>query len=240
MTLQLSTIPLFNKALTSLPNKKLLINTINAHCYNIAQKDKNYSKALYSSDILLPDGVSIVLAMHFLKRGSIKKIAGEDLFFYEMNRLNKTGGSCFFLGSSVDTLQLITEKAKVKFPEVKVACYSPPYVDEFSETESWEMIKLVNKHKPDVLFIGMTAPKQEKWAHKYFEELDCGHICSIGAVFDFFSGKIKRAPTWMINSGLEWLYRLLNEPRRLWRRYIVGNMLFLIYILKERFEKTKI
>lgn len=238
LELQLSKINLFKTDLSDLPNKKLLINTLNAHCYNIAQKDKEYAKALKASDVLLPDGIGVVYAMRWLYQKRIKKIAGEDLFFYEMNRLNKTGGSCFFLGSTINTLQLIAERAKEKFPKVKVASYSPPYVDEFSETESWKMIKLVNRYKPDVLFIGMTAPKQEKWAHQYFEDLDCGHICSIGAVFDFFSGKIKRAPNWMINSGLEWLYRLLNEPKRLWKRYVVGNVLFLKYILRERFEKN--
>ena len=235
MNLHLSEIPVFKEELISLPNRKLLINTINAHCYNIAQKDQTYAKALYSSDVLLPDGISIVLAMRLLNRKRLTKIAGTDLFLYEMDRLNKTGGKCFFLGSNKKTLKLISYHAIKEFPNVKVESYSPPYVKNFSEIDSQNMLTAVNNFEPDVLFIGMTAPKQEKWAFIYFDKLNAVHICSIGAVFDFFAGNIKRAPQWLINMGLEWLYRLLKEPRRLWRRYIFGNIKFIGFILKEKF-----
>ena len=80
----------------------------------------------------------------------------------------------------------------------------------------------------------MTAPKQEKWAYEYFSKLKVGHVCSIGAVFDFYAGNIKRAPKWMIRFGLEWLYRLIKEPRRMWRRYLIYNSKFIYYILKEK------
>ncbi|MFA6912412.1 MAG: WecB/TagA/CpsF family glycosyltransferase, partial [Proteiniphilum sp.] len=95
----------------------------------------------------------------------------------------------------------------------------------------------VNKVEPDVLFVGMTAPKQEKWTYEYFDQLRAGHICCIGAVFDFYAGTVKRAPKWMIQIGLEWFYRLIREPRRMWRRYLIGNTLFVIGILKEKFRK---
>ena len=96
------------------------------------------------------------------------------------------------------------------------------------------MIRKVNDFNPDVLFIGMTAPKQEKWAYQHFNELEAGHICCIGAVFDFYAGNIERAPGWMIDSGLEWLFRLLKEPRRMWRRYLIGNSKFIWLIIKEK------
>lgn len=239
MNLQLSDILLFNKDLNSLLHKKLLINTINAHCWNIAQHDPLYAKALFSSDVLLPDGISIVLAIRILKQRRLKKIAGSDLFYYEMKRLNNTRGKCFFLGSSPHTLKLITDKANKEFPNVKIKSYSPPYVSKFSSGENKNILAVINKFKPDVLFIGMTAPKQEKWAYENYEKLDAGHICSIGAVFDFFAGNIKRAPLWMINLGLEWLYRLLKEPRRLWRRYVFGNIIFIRHILKEKIRLLK-
>ena len=161
------------------------------------------------------------------------KIAGADLFKYEMDKLNKMYGKCFFLGSCNKTLNLISRKVHENFPNVQMAMYSPPYVDEFSETDSQTMISLVNQFKPDVLFIGMTAPKQEKWAYTHFSELNAGHICSIGAVFDFFAGTVKRAPDWMIKIGLEWMYRFLKEPLRLWRRYALGNLLFIFFVIKE-------
>lgn len=234
MNLQISNISIYDNDLLNLPNRKLLINTINAHCYNIAQKDKLYAKALYASDVLLPDGVSIVWALRLLYRKRLTKIAGADLFDYEMKRLNSIGGKCFFLGSSMEILQLICAHVNNKYPNVSVESYSPPYVAEFSETESEIMLAAVNKFEPDVLFIGMTAPKQEKWAFEHFEKLHAMHICSIGAVFDFFAGTVERAPRWIINMGLEWFFRLVKEPRRMWRRYLIGNFIFLYFILKEK------
>lgn len=237
MNFQLEKKAIFREGLGDLPDNKLLINTINAHSYNIAQVDETFAQALRASDVLLPDGISIVLAMRLLYGERIKKIAGADLFFYEMKRLNRAGGKCFFLGSSNETLAVIADKIKKQYPNVKMEYYSPPYVPEFSKKDNNKMIAAVNQFNPDVLFIGMTAPKQEKWAFSHFNELQAGHICSIGAVFDFFAGSVRRAPKWMIMLGLEWLFRLLKEPRRLWRRYIFGNIKFIRLIIRERFNQ---
>lgn len=236
MKLQLAHTSIFKEDLNGLPDEKLLINTINAHSYNIAQEDELFAEALTSSDVLLPDGISIVLAMRVLYGVKLKKIAGADLFFYEMSRLNLSGGKCFFLGSSNQTLALIKEKVQNTYPNVVMESYSPPYVPKFSEEQNQKMISLVNQFKPDVLFIGLTAPKQEKWSYAHFDELHAGHICGIGAVFDFFAGSVRRAPKWMIKLGLEWLFRLLKEPRRLWRRYVFGNFKFIGLVIGERFN----
>jgi N-acetylglucosaminyldiphosphoundecaprenol N-acetyl-beta-D-mannosaminyltransferase len=239
MKIQLSVLTLFNGNLNSINDKKLLINTINAHSYNVAQKDPFYAKALLSSDILLPDGISIVLAKRLLNREMIKKVAGADLFHHEMKRLNEISGKCFFLGSNRTTLDRITDNLKQEYPNVSAFTHAPPFTENFSATESQQMITLINQCKPDVLFIGMTAPKQEKWAYEHADKLDAGHICSIGAVFDIYAGNIKRAPQWMINSGLEWFYRLLKEPRRLWRRYLLGNFIFLVHMIHEKTNLKK-
>ena len=231
---------IYNSELDCLPNKKILINTINAHSYNIAQNDHFFAEALKSSDVLLPDGVSIVIAKKVLLGKKIKKVAGADLFYYEMNRMNKIGGKCFFLGSSQPILDQIFEKAKMEYPNITISVYSPPFVKEFSGTDNRKMIQVVNDFKPDVLFIGMTAPKQEKWAHMHFEELNSGHICCIGAVFDFYAGSVARAPDWLINLGLEWFYRFVKEPKRLWRRYILGNFKFVLYLLREFYHLKKL
>lgn len=235
----LRSIDLYNGQLQELDSSKKLISTLNAHSYNTLRKDSFFREALLSSDMLLPDGISVVLAMRFLKGEKLKKIAGADLFHYEMQRLNNMKGKCFFLGSTKETLKLITERAKKEYPELQVYSYSPPYKPIFSEEDSLEMINIINDAEPDVLFVGMTAPKQEKWAYQYFRHLKAGHICCIGAVFDFYAGNIKRAPKWMISIGLEWLYRLLSEPRRMWRRYLIGNSLFLIELFKEKFLISK-
>jgi len=221
---------LFNEPLSTIKAPKVLINTINAHSFNTVQIDKDFGEALESSNILLPDGVSVVWAMRMLTGKKLKKVAGADLFFYEMKRLNTIGGKCFFLGSSNDTLQLIRSKAAIEYPNVKVFSYSPPYKPVFSDEDNKAMIDAVNAVQPDVLFIGMTAPKQEKWAHSHFDELQVGHVCCIGAVFDFYAGKINRAPNWMIKIGMEWFYRLVKEPKRMWRRYLIGNLKFAGYL----------
>ncbi len=231
---------IFSGDLSDIDDKKKIITTINAHSYNVSRVDSVFSEALAKSDVLIPDGISIVWADRFLTGRKIKKIAGEDLFNFEMKNLQSIKGSCFFLGSSETTLSAIKEKASKEYPNVKVYTYSPPYKEEFSNSDNYEMISAINRINPNVLFIGLTAPKQEKWAYKHFDKLKTGHICCIGAVFDFYAGTINRAPKLMIKFGLEWFYRLLKEPRRMWRRYMIGNAKFIFYIIKEKYFNRNI
>ncbi len=224
------------KELEALPEGKLLINTINAHSYNTALKDVFFAEALMKGDALIPDGASIVMACRKLKAKSqpTERIAGWDLFTMEMERLNQKGGTCFFMGSSEKVLNLIREKAKTVYPNIRIETYSPPYKPEFSEEENRAIIEAINRANPDLLWIGMTAPKQEKWAYRHWDELDIHcHCGTIGAVFDFFAGTMERAPLWWQEHSLEWLYRLLKEPKRMWRRYIIGNTLFIWNIFRE-------
>lgn len=230
---------LFSGSLHDISASKKLITTINAHSYNTLHNDIVFKEALKNSDILLPDGISMVWAYRILKGQNIKKIAGEDLFYHEMRWANENAGTCFFMGSTDKNLTLIKAKAAKDFPNVSIHTYSPPFKSEFTEKENQDIIDRINQVKPDVLFIGMTAPKQEKWAFNNIQRLKAVHICCIGAVFDFYAGTIKRAPTWMINSGIEWLYRLVKEPRRMWKRYIIGNTLFVARILNSRISKAK-
>lgn len=222
--------------LASLPEGKLLINTVNAHSYNTARKDSLFAEALMNGDVLIPDGVSIVKACKWIKAKSQPKerIAGWDLFSFEMEKLEKKGGTVMFMGSSQKVLDLIVKRAAEVYPYLKVVTYSPPYKPEFSDEDNKAIIDAINAANPDLLWIGMTAPKQEKWTYSHWKELDIHcHVGTIGAVFDFFAGTVKRAPMWWQRHGLEWLYRLLKEPKRMWRRYIIGNMLFLWNMLKE-------
>ena len=221
----------------ALPTGKLLINTINAHSYNTALKDKIFAEALIKGNVLIPDGISIVKACKWLKAKSQpqERIAGWDLFEFEMNRLNQKGGKCFFMGSSEKVLNLIKKRASVDYPNIQIETYSPPYKPEFSDEDNKKIIDAINQADPDLLWIGMTAPKQEKWTYTHWNELNIHcHVGTIGAVFDFFAGTVERAPLWWQEHGLEWLYRLIKEPKRMWRRYIIGNTLFLWNILKEK------
>ncbi len=222
------------------PAGKFLIDTVNAHSFVVARKDGAFAKALMRADALLPDGISIVKACRWLgtKNAPVEKIAGADLFAYEMGKLEEKGGTCFFLGSSPSTLEKIVERAAKDYPHIDIKTFSPPYKAVFSPEENQAMVDAVNAADPDLLWVGMTAPKQEKWLDSHWAELDIRcHTGAIGAVFDFFAGTVERAPQKWIDLGLEWLYRLLKEPRRTWRRYLVNNPKFLWLVLKERLAK---
>lgn len=225
--------------LNAIPEGKVLINTINAYSFNVAQKDELFAEALTKGDYIIPDGASIIKACRMLNAKSQPKdrIAGWDLFTIEMKKLNKKGGKCFFMGSSEKVLSLIRKKAAIDYPNITIDTYSPPYKPEFSEIDNAAIIKAINVTNPDLLWIGMTAPKQEKWTYSHWHELEIHcHVGTIGAVFDFYAGTAQRAPVWWQAHSLEWLYRLIKEPRRMWRRYILGNPLFLWNILKEKFR----
>ena len=247
--------------LRGIPEGKVLINTINAHSYNVAQKDEEFSTALNTSYLngnvnvnvngkvrkyLIPDGASIVKACRWLKAKSQPKerIAGWDLFSFEMNALERKSEKCkvksekcgrvMFMGSSERVLRLIRERAAGDYPNLEIVTYSPPYKAEFTEEDNRTIIKAINEAKPNLLWIGMTAPKQEKWTYQHWKELDIDcHVGTIGAVFDFYAGTATRAPKWWQQHGLEWLYRLMIEPRRMWRRYVIGNPLFIWNVMKE-------
>lgn len=245
-------------ALRDIPDGKVLINTINAHSFNVAQKDELFAEALAKGDYLIPDGASIIKACKWLRAKSQPKerIAGWDLFVFEMQRLNDkskrefgehrerlaTEGSheevkekVMFMGSSEKVLGLIRERAANDYQNLEVVTYSPPYKPEFSDEDNAAIIKAINEANPDLLWIGMTAPKQEKWTYQHWNELKIHcHVGTIGAVFDFYAGTAQRAPKWWQEHSLEWLYRLIKEPKRMWRRYVLGNPLFLWNIQKER------
>lgn len=211
-----------------------VINTLNAHSFCIARKDAEFQNALMNSDILLADGISVVYASRVLTQKRPVKIAGADIHMFLLDYANTHGKRVFYLGSSEETLWQIRKKINQDFPNIRVETFSPPFKEEFSKEENQRMISKVNDFGTDILFVGMTAPKQEKWLENNKNEINAIISASIGAVFDFYSGNIQRAPGWMINSGLEWLYRLLKEPKRMWKRYIVNNNVFIYHMLKEK------
>ena len=132
------------------------------------------------------------------------------------------------MGSSESVLAKIRERCAKEYPNMVVETYSPPYKPVFSAEENEAIINAINQADPDLLWIGLTAPKQEKWAYEHWPELNIRcHCGTVGAVFDFYAGTVKRAPVWMQNAGLEWFYRLVREPARMWRRYIIGNVKFI-------------
>lgn len=227
----------YNKSLDSFDfsKKKVIINTLNPHSYCTARDDKEFDEALKSSDLLLPDGVGIKIAEKILNKKDMRKISGFDLHEFLLNKANLQKQKVFYLGSNQQTLKLIKKKISTNYVNVKCACFSPPFKKTFSKTENKKILKKINDFKPNMLFIGMTAPKQEKWAHKFKDKLDAEIICSIGAVFNFFAGDIKRPSNFWVNLGLEWFPRFVREPRRLFVRNFVSTPKFIIEILSFKF-----
>jgi len=219
---------------------KGVVNTINPNAYIIARKDNLFRDAFMASDFIIPDGVGIIMATRILAGEKIRKIAGTDLHEVIINALNERKGSCFYLGTSEDTLRKIRERLYREHPDVRVGSFSPPYKTIFSDEDNVSMINAVNEFNPEVLFVGMTAPKQEKWVHENRHLINAPVISSIGAVFDFYAGTVKRPCKFWISIGLEWLPRLLREPRRLWRRTLISTPLFIWFVLCEKFRISKI
>lgn len=214
---------------------KSIISTLNPYSFLIAEKDNQFKNALLDSDILLPDGQGIVWATKFLYKNKIKRLTGYDIFIYLIDLLQKNNGKCFFLGSTESTLLKIKNKIKLEFPQIIVESYSPPFKDKFSSDDNSLMIEKINEFKPDVLFVGMTAPKQEKWVYENKDRLNVNIIASIGAVFDFYAGNVKRPSSFWQNIGLEWFIRFLQEPRRLFKRNMY-SMVFIFKILETKWQ----
>ena len=227
----------FTGSLSSInTDKRQIINTINPHSYCVAKEDDLFAEALLNSAYLMPDGTGIVLAKQFLEGQRIQKIAGADIHQFLLEEAQRKELKVFYLGAAPSTLERITNRLRKEYPKVEVGSYSPPYKPQFSEEDTAKMIAEVNAFEPDILFVGMTAPKQEKWVSEHHEKLNVKIITSIGAVFDFYAGTVKRSGKIWIKMGLEWLPRLVREPKRLWRRNFVSTPLFLWYLLKAKLK----
>lgn len=208
----------------------------NPHSLMEAIDDSEFQQVFHLADLVTPDGAGIVLASKILNGNIQDRITGSDIFRHLNLALNTAeGASCFFLGASEETLAAIKSKMANDFPYIRVNVYSPPYKTEFSDEDNRQMIEAINAVKPDVLWVGMTAPKQEKWIFQNKDQLNVKFIGAIGAVFDFYVGNVKRSHPIFQKMGLEWLPRLCREPRRLFRRNFVSSPKFLLMVLMQKF-----
>ena len=216
--------------------EKVWLACVNPHSYAVSLEDSEFSLALHSADFLMADGVGVVYASKILGGNIRKRVTGSDVFTGVLERLNRIAGKrVFFLGATEETLVAIRERFARDYPNVALAgTYSPPFKLEYSREELESMIQVVNSVKPDVLWVGMTAPKQEKWIFNNLAALDVKFVGAIGAVFDFYTGRVKRSHPVYQRLGLEWLPRLLQEPSRLWRRIFVSAPLFVLHVLRQR------
>jgi N-acetylglucosaminyldiphosphoundecaprenol N-acetyl-beta-D-mannosaminyltransferase len=205
----------------------------NPHSLVVARSDADFRDALEGASAVVADGVGCMLAAALAGISVGPRITGSDFFVAVMEMLNRRGGRAFFFGSRDEVLVKLAERVGSRFPRIGVATFSPPF-GQWSPVENSRMIETIVRFKPDVLWVGMTAPKQEKWVALNLPRLEVPVIASIGAVFDYYAGVTPRAPQWICDLGLEWLYRLPREPKRLWRRTLVSAPMFLWYVVRER------
>jgi N-acetylglucosaminyldiphosphoundecaprenol N-acetyl-beta-D-mannosaminyltransferase len=217
-------------------NRPFIFACANPHSLVTARSDAEFRAALETASAVVADGVGCQLAAVVAGVSVGPRITGSDFFAGIMATLDRTGGKAFFFGSSDMVLEKLKARVLCDFPRVVIQMRSPPYRP-WSAEENLKMIGEIRAFGPDVLWVGMTAPKQEKWVSKNVDQLGVPVVGSVGAVFEYYAGVTHRAPTWVCKLGLEWLYRLPREPKRLWKRTVVSAPTFLWYVLLERLRR---
>ena len=218
-------------------NNQIRLNFTNVHVVMSAQNNKELMSALNHSDALSqPDGMPLVWAMKTYGKNLKDRVYGPDTFELCMKKSAEIGLRHFFYGSTEETLSLLQNNLLEKFPNLIISgFYSPPFRSLTNEEEN-DVVKKINESGANIVWVGLGAPKQEIWVDKMAKKLSAPVIVAIGAAFDFHAGTVKQAPDWMQNHGLEWLYRLIQEPRRLWFRYLYYNPLYIIKFTIERLK----
>lgn len=218
--------------------KPIIINTINPHSYCVAKRDKHFSDALLQGDYLIPDGVGVVYASKLFGGKIQSRITGFDIFESTITRLNKqVDPKCMFVGSTEFVLSNIKNKLKHSYPNITVSTLSPEFKSDFSDSDATEIAEIINNKKPDIVYLGLTAPKQEKLSALLANKISANAIISIGAVFDFYADTVPRPSRFWQNTGFEWLPRLLQQPRRLWRRTFISAPVFCYDCIIEKVKR---
>ena len=207
-----------------------IVNTLNAHSFNVALQDAEFSDALRKSDALVADGIGVVWAARLKGTNGLNKISGFDLFQASMELADAQQLTVGFLGSTPDVLDKIVARSGREYPGITVKVLSPPFASGFTDTEARDLLAEIGS--VDILFVGMTAPKQEKFAQQIRDYVDASVVLSIGAVFDFYAGTTKRAHPIFIRLGLEWLGRSIADPKRLGKRNLIAIPTFVFNCLK--------
>lgn len=201
------------------------------------QHDEAYRQVVNAAGMVTPDGMPVVWVAKFKKVQKIDRTYGPDL----MMALAKFGMphqlKHYFYGATDQVCQQLIKNLKTRVGPLRVVGYYSPMKLQLHEFEKPEVIQQINRLKPDVLWIGLGSPKQDFWMKNHQALLDVPVMIGVGAAFDFLSGAKKQAPYWMQRSGLEWIFRLCCEPKRLWRRYLIGNVQFILYVIRDLLQK---
>jgi N-acetylglucosaminyldiphosphoundecaprenol N-acetyl-beta-D-mannosaminyltransferase len=210
----------------------LIIACANVHSLVTASGDRAFHEALRGAGRVTADGAPLVVAGRLLGEAVGPRVTGWDLYVTTMARLDQRRGTAYFLGSTPSVLARIESRAAREYPNVRVLSRSPPFGD-WSASDEDAIVAEINRARPDVVWVGMSAPRQEKWAARCAARLDTNAVAGIGAVFDFYACTVPRAPRLLRRAGLEWLYRLWREPRRLWRRYFISGPAFVALVASD-------
>jgi len=209
----------------------------NVYCAVLYHKNTYFRKALSSADFVIADGLPLVWFSK-LKGRKIDRIRGSDLILSLCELSKEQGFSHFFYGGEPSIPEMLSKNLAKKYPWLDVVgTYAPPFRP-FGHREDLSVIEEINRSNPDILWVGLGAPKQEVWMHQHRNQFQAPMMIGVGAAFDFLSGAKKPAPTWMQNCGLEWLVRWTQEPRRLSKRYIWYNSVFLMLVLSDLLKTT--
>ena len=204
----------------------------NAHSVVTARQDPGFSRTLNEADLAVPDGAPVAWRLGALGYPGQARISGSELMWKSCARAAGSGVSIFLYGSGPETLRRLSARLVHEFPRLKIAgCYSPPFRS-LTPAEDAQVAKAINDSGAGIVFVSLGCPKQETWMAEHRGRISAVMV-GVGAAFEFHAGTMKRAPRWMQDAGLEWLHRLMSEPRRLWRRYFVTNTLFLAFLLAE-------
>ena len=230
------TIRKFKYAIES--DQKLRVSVTPVNCLLWARENEKLNSIYNTADIATADGVPLVWASRILGNPIKGRVTGLDLLPHFSATAADNNYTFYFLGAAEGVANQLKEKLENEYEGLNVVgTYSPPYKDEFNEEENREMINRINEVNPDVLWVSLSAPKQDYWIYENFEKLDVNIAIGVGAAFDVVAGNIPRAPQWMQDAGLEWFYRLVKEPKRLFKRYLIEAPKFIPLIGIQFFEE---
>jgi N-acetylglucosaminyldiphosphoundecaprenol N-acetyl-beta-D-mannosaminyltransferase len=216
--------------------QKALLVFVNPACLNIAYTNTIYLGILQAADRVLPDGIGINIGCRMLNESLLANINGTDLFPRLCERAAKGGYSLFLLGGLPGIAELTAQAMQQRYPDLIIAGVHDGY---FTSEQESQVIETINNSGAAILLVGFGVPKQELWLAGYREQLQPTVCLGIGGLFDYYSGRIPRAPVWVREIGLEWTWRLIQEPGRMWKRYIIGNPLFLYRVWLQRQQGPK-
>lgn len=207
--------------------------TPNAQHIVILAKDRRLRKIYDRADLVVPDGASLLMAARLYGRSLQERVTGVDLFQALCKMAARERLKVFLLGGRPSSAQRTEELLKRSFPDLQVDTYCPPFHFEQSTEGLQKVNETIRAACPDILFVALGAPKQEYWIHEHGLKLSVPVCIGVGGTFEIVCGIVPRAPAWIQSLGCEWLYRLCREPRRMWRRYLIGNIEFSIIVLSQ-------